>query len=60
MAKKQKTGYCWKCAEEFPMAELIEDDDPYIKDETDPNDKNYHCRPCANEAELDDAHIAAY
>ena len=44
---KPKTGYCWKCAEEFPMSELIEDDDPYIKDETDPRDKNYQCKKCA-------------
>ena len=44
--RKPKTGYCWKCADEFPMAELVEDDDPYIKDELDPNDKNYQCRPC--------------
>jgi hypothetical protein len=44
---KEKTGYCWKCADEFPMSELIEDDDPYIKDETDPRDKNYQCKKCA-------------
>jgi len=44
---KAKTGYCWKCADEFPMSELIEDDNPYIKDETDPNDKNYQCKACA-------------
>jgi len=42
-----KTGYCWKCGDEFPMTELIEDDDPYIKDETDPRDKNYQCKKCA-------------
>jgi hypothetical protein len=42
-----KTGYCWKCAEQFPMSDLIEDDNQYIKDETDPKDKNYQCRPCA-------------
>lgn len=30
------------------MSELIEDDNPYIKDETDPKDKNYQCKPCAD------------
>ena len=56
---KAKTGYCWKCADEFPMSELVEDDDPYIKDETDPNDKNYQCRACAKKDEDEDAHVAA-
>lgn len=42
-----KKSYCWKCGDEFPMSELIEDDDPYIKDETDPHDKNYQCKACA-------------
>lgn len=49
---KPKTGYCWKCAEQFPMSELIEDDDPYIKD--DPRDKNYQCKACAEKREESD------
>lgn len=48
LTRLESKGYCWKCAEEFPMTELIEDDNPYIKDETDPNDKNYQCKPCAD------------
>lgn len=43
---RESKGYCWECGEEFPMSELIEDDNPYIKDETDPNDRNYHCKAC--------------
>jgi len=54
-----KTDYCWKCGDKFPMSELIEDDDPYIKDEDDPNDKNYQCRPCA-EADEEDAGYEAF
>lgn len=41
-----KKDYCWLCAEQFPMSELVEDDNPYIKDETDPKDKNYMCKRC--------------
>jgi len=48
LTRLEPKGYCWKCAEEFPMSELIEDDNPYIKDETDPKDKNYQCKPCAD------------
>ena len=44
---RRKFAYCWKCGDRFPMSELVEDDDPYIKDETDPNDKNYQCKVCA-------------
>lgn len=46
-------GYCWKCAEQFPMDELVEDDDPYLKDGPSDRDKNYQCRPCAKQDEDD-------
>lgn len=44
---RAKSAYCWKCAERFPMSELVEDDDPYIKDEMNPREKNYQCKDCA-------------
>lgn len=59
-AKSTKKDYCWRCAEEFPIKEMIVDTDPYIQDEDAPQrDDDYIpakyrvrvCKPCHKKEE---------